>query len=144
MQHMHQKSKQLRSAFQNAKYGADHGLPASVWNTIITRENRMARVKLWVFGIIGTISLIGLVPALQALSNNMTQSGFSSYFSLIFSDGGSIASFWKEFILSLGESLPILSVIFALSLLFVCGLSLRYFVKQIGRNQLTNNLSVAL
>lgn len=127
----------LVEAFHKIKYEPDASLAENVWRTIILRNKRTAQLKLWAFAATGIASLIGLVPAFKILSNDLSQSGFYEYFSLIFSDSGSIISYWKEFILSLAESLPIASIIFTLSLIFVFFLSLRYAMKQINKVQLS-------
>jgi hypothetical protein len=38
------------------------------------------------------------------------QSGLSEYLSLLFSDGGSIISYWQTYIMSIVESLPIIPI----------------------------------
>jgi hypothetical protein len=124
----------LIEIFKKAKYEPSPSLVAVVWSGIIARDERIARIKLWLYTSVGFISLAGLIPAFKMLTNDLSQSGFYEYFSLIFSDGGSILAYWKEFVFSLLESLPMVSIIFTFSLLFICFLSLRHLVKQIGRS----------
>jgi len=126
----------LIKIFQKAKYEADTNLSETVWRAITVRGRRITQFKLWVFALAGFASLIGLVPAIKILSSDLAQSGFYEYFSLIFSDSGLMLSYWKEFIFSLAESLPTMSIIFTLSSVFVFFLSLRYIMKQIIKNQL--------
>jgi len=90
------------------------------------------------------VSAVGLIPAFEMLLNNLAQSGFSEYFSLIFSDGGSMLTYWKELSFSLAESLPVMSIILTLSTLFVCFLSLRYLIKQIGKNNLMSAITLSI
>jgi hypothetical protein len=124
----------LVKIFQKAKYEPESDLSENIWRKIITRDKKMTQIKLWAFSFFGLISLAGLVPALKVLTSDLTQSGFSEYFSLIFSDTGVILSSWKELFFSLAESLPIVSITATLLLLFVCFLSLRYLMKQIKNN----------
>jgi len=126
----------LTKVFQKAKYEEDFNLSQNIWLAIMKREKHNMRIKLWIFTLAGIASLAGLVPAFKILSGDLVQSGFYEYFSLIFSDSGSVLSAWREFMFSLIESLPILSVIFTLSLVFVFFLSLRYMMKQIDKSQL--------
>jgi glucan phosphoethanolaminetransferase (alkaline phosphatase superfamily) len=128
----------LTKIFKNAKYEPNPNLATSVWLVITAREKHLAQFKLWAFASAFFASLAGMIPTFQVLLNNMAHSGFYEYFSLIFSDGGSMFSYWKELILSLAESLPIMSIVFTLSLIFVFFLSLRYLMKQIIKNQLTS------
>lgn len=126
----------LIKIFQKAKYEPSPDLALSVWQTVIRYDKRITRLKLWVFSSALLASLVGLVPAFQILFNDLAHSGFYEYFSLIFSDGGSILSYWKELAFSIVESLPSMSILLTLSLLFVCFLSLKYLIKQIIKGQL--------
>ena len=134
----------LTRIFKEAKYEPDAKLASSVWQKIVMKERSKDLVKLWSFSFVGFLSLVGLIPTLEELFNDLAHSGFYEYFSLIFSDGGSLVNYWKELLLSLAESLPVMSIIFTLSLFFICFLSLKYIVKQIGKNQLTNSLILTL
>jgi hypothetical protein len=70
----------------------------------------------------------------KILINDFTQSGFYEYLSLAFSTKGLLFSYWKEFAFSLAESLPTMSIVLSLALLFIFFLSLRYVMKQIINN----------
>ena len=126
----------LTKIFQKAKYESEPNLAGNLWNTIITREKRSTKIKLWVFASFGLASLVAIIPVFEVLLKDLARSGFYEYFSLIFSDGSSVLSYWKEFTLSLAESLPVESMIFTLSLVFVFLLSLRFAMKQINNNYL--------
>ena len=138
---MHQK---LTKIFQKVKYESNINLAENVWQAIVLHDKCIVRVKLWAFSIIGFASLVGLVPAFKALSSDFVQSGFYEYFSLIFSDSGLIFSYWKELFFSLAESLPTISIILTLSLLFICFLSLRYLMKQISKGRLINSVALSI
>jgi len=138
---MHQK---LTKIFQKVKYESNINLAENVWQAIVLHDKCIVRVKLWAFSIIGFASLVGLMPAFKALSSDFVQSGFYEYFSLIFSDSGLILSYWKELFFSLAESLPTISIILTLSLLFICFLSLRYLMKQISKGRLINSVALSI
>lgn len=125
----------LTEIFKKAKYEPNPGLAFSILNKMVMHDKKMTRFKLWTGTFTGIASLVTLVPVFQILLDNLTHSGFYDYFSLIFSDSGLMFSYWKELILSLAESLPMMSIILTLSLIFIFFLSLRYVMKQIGRNQ---------
>jgi len=131
----------LIKIFKKARYEPEPDLEQAVWSTIIARDKRTTRFKLWTYSFVGLASFVGLIPAFKILFTDLAHSGFYEYFSLIFSDTGSILSYWRELIFSLMESLPVVSIIFTLSLLFICFLSLRYLMKQIIRNELIFNIS---
>lgn len=129
----------LEKVFKKAKYEAAPGLADSVWMVIVAREKRANRLKLWAFAFAGLISLGGLLPAFKILLNNLAQSGFYEYFSLIFTAGRSIFSYWQELAFSLAESLPVMSIVLTLSLAFTFFLSLKYVIKQINGNTGSRN-----
>ena len=129
--------KELKKAFHRVKYGEKPDLAENIWEGIVRYNKRIARIKLWVFSFIGLLSLAGLIPAWKALSSDLAQSGFYEYLSLAFSNGNSILPFWKELSFSLAESVPIMSTIISLSLIFIFFLSLKSASKQIIRGQLS-------
>ena len=128
--------KELIKAFHKAKYKEGSNLAENIWHNIVVYNKRITRIKLWVFSLAGFTSLIGLIPAWKTLSTDLAQSGLYEYVSLAFSSGGSILSYWKEFALSMAESLPTMSIILSLSLVFILFLSLKYAMRQIIRGQL--------
>ncbi|MBI3888297.1 hypothetical protein HY311_00710 [Candidatus Nomurabacteria bacterium] len=132
----------ITTIFQKAAYSPEPELALAVWSSVIAQERKQTRLKLWAFGFTGLASLTGLVPAFKILFTDLSQSGFYEYFSLLFSDTGSVVTYWKEFSFSLAEALPVISTILTLSLLFVCFLSLKYLMKQIIRSQLTFNAAL--
>jgi hypothetical protein len=129
--------KGLMEAFHKAKYEGKSGLAENIWHGIAARNKHIARIKLWAFSFTGIASLAGLIPAWKILSSDLAQSGLYEYFSLVFSSGGSVFSYWRELSLSIAESLPTMSIILSLSLVFVLFLSLKYASKQIIKGQLS-------
>ena len=108
---------------------------------IILERQRHAwvRVMVWTAGTMG--ALAGLVPAFHYAGQELAQSGFYQYLSLLFSDGGVLlANSWREFALSLAESLPLMGITFVLAALFVLLGSIRL----IARDMKTAFLSVQL
>jgi hypothetical protein len=134
----------LTKIFKKAKYEPDSTLAFSIWQNIVSREKHTDLLKLWSFSLVGVVSLIGLVPSLGYLMSNLTHSGFDEYFSLIFSGGSLMLSYWRELSLSLVESLPMENIIFTLSLFLVCFLSLKYLVREIWKNQPTNSATLSI
>jgi hypothetical protein len=111
--------KGLQKAFNNAKYHPEATLADTVWSTIVAREQRSSRLKMWMYALVGALSLVSLFPVIHSFAAQSTSSGFSEYLSLIFSDSSSIALYWKEFALTLADSLPTTSLILSLSLVGV-------------------------
>lgn len=129
--------KQLTEIFKKAKYQEGINLSKNIWQSIAKHNKHIIRLKLWMFSFIGLVSFVGIIPAWNALSLDLTHSGIYEYFSLIFSNNGSLLLYWKEFLYSLAESLPTMSIAISFSLLFIFFLSLKYATKQIIKGQLS-------
>lgn len=127
----------LTRLFQKAKYEENSILAQSVWNTIVIRDKRNIKIKLWAFSSLGFASVIGLIPVFKILLSDLAQSGFYEYASLAFSDTSLLLSAWRELAFSLIESLPIMSIIFTLTLLFSIFLSMKYTIKQIINSRMS-------
>ncbi|OGI59852.1 hypothetical protein A3C60_00380 [Candidatus Nomurabacteria bacterium RIFCSPHIGHO2_02_FULL_37_45] len=126
----------LKEVFSKGRYLPEKELTENIWRVIVLHDKRNLHLKFWTFSFIGLISLVGLVPAFKILSNNLVQSGFYEYLSLAFTSDGSILNYWRDFLLLLGESLPVMSITLLLSLIFIFFLSLKYAMKQTIKSQL--------
>ncbi len=97
--------------------------PERLYRNILVRiesaQVRKAKVRFVFTGTTAVCSLVALIPALQYTIREFSQSGFLQYSSLLFSDSAAIATYWKEFTLSLAESFPIFGITAILSILFV-------------------------
>ena len=97
--------------------------PANLYHKItslIERKKRQKAIFRAVFsGLACAVSLIAIVPVFQYASQEFARTGFLQYFSLIFSDGGTALTCWKEFGLSLGESVPIFGLTLFLGTIYV-------------------------
>lgn len=76
------------------------------------------------------ISMIAIMPAYNALADNLAASGFMDYFSLLFSDWAVISRYWQNFVLSLLEVLPVMSLAAFLTVIFVILESLKHLVAE--------------
>jgi hypothetical protein len=132
--------KELKKVFHNAIYKESSAqnsiLSENIWGNIVLHDKRVALFKLGAFSLTFLASLIGLISTWKLLSSDLAQSGLYEYFSLVFSSGSSIFSYWKELALSIAESLPTMSIILSLSLILVSFTSLKFMVKQIVKGQL--------
>ena len=132
----YKKESKLIEIFKKIKLEADPRMAENVYHTIILRNKRETLFKLWAFAFAGFISFVGLIPMTITLLGNLARSGLYDYFSLIFENGWSMLSYWKELLFSMAQSLPTTSIVFTLSLIFVFFLSIRYTMKEIDKNQL--------
>lgn len=72
------------------------------------RKKRMARIKFFLFEGAGLVSLAIAAVSFKFAIDDLSQSGFSSYTSLIFSDWSMVVAYWKDFVMLLAESAPLL------------------------------------
>lgn len=125
----------LKNVLNQIKYEPKIELKEKIWLKISTRGKYITYIKLISFSFISITSVACFIPMFKVLINDFTQSGFYEYLSLAFSNGGLFSSYWKEFVYSLLESLPTLSIMYSLTIIFIFFLSLKYITKQI----ITNN-----
>ncbi len=78
------------------------------------------------WGVAG-VSLAGLIAACWYAVGEVAQSGFLSYFSLVFS--GDVFSVWRELGLALIESLPVVGIVFILSAVFAMVGSISFMIQ---------------
>lgn len=102
---------------RNALYTslAELKAPEALYTVICTRisllERRTARVRVVLFGVLSVVSLAALIPALQYAGQQFYASGFYDYATLLFSDSSLALTYWREFGLSLTESIPSLALL---------------------------------
>jgi len=125
----------IKKALINIKNEPDFDLKEKIWNHLLLRNKHIGYFKLISFSSVSILSLAGSIPMFKILANDFAQSGFYEYLSLAFSNGGLFSKYSQEFIYSLAESLPTMSIVVSLVLIFVFFLSLRYVMKQIINNK---------
>lgn len=115
----------LQKIFKQAKYHPEGRLSGDVWATIELRNAHIAKWKKYSYMSLSVLSLFGSVFSIKSLIARSTQLGFFEYLSLAFSDSGVIAKYWREYTLSLADSLPVASLAITLFLLFVLFVSIK-------------------
>lgn len=109
--------------------------PKELLGKIIERIHREERLfvlgRATLFSITLVVSIIGFIPAFRMLSDDLSQSGFFNFFSLIFSDFSTVASYWKSFALILLETLPAISLALFLAVVLTFLQSIRSLTKNI-------------
>ena len=94
----------------------------------IHKEQNLAVIqRRFIFFSMGlAISIAAFIPAFKMVRAGFIESGFAEYFLLLFSDSEIIAVHWQDYVLSLLESLPVMSLIIfsAVTLLFLESLKL--------------------
>ena len=107
---------------------------------ILKEERRRARNHLFVSGVAMPLSVIALVFSAQYLMQSFYQGSFYEYLSILFTDTDVAFMYWREFALSVVESMPFMEI--TLSLVAVLSLlaSIRVFTGNL-RNELMPRLS---
>ena len=86
----------------------------------IAEERRLIPIKQRIFilslGLAGAI--VCFFPAFKMLKTGFSESGFWQFFSLIFSDAGVVLANWQNYVSSLLETLPVMSLILFLAVIF--------------------------
>jgi len=89
------------------------------------RVNRTRRTYQITWGVVTLGTLVGLVPAGISIVNSWSVSGINYYLSILFSDTGTLALLGKDLGLAVVESLPVMSLVLMLALLWVFVLALK-------------------
>lgn len=110
--------------------------PENLFGKIMQRINQERRLsvlkrKLAIVSFAATCSLAAFVPVFKMAQAEFSQSGFFQFFSLIFSDFGTIITQWQSFVFTLLESLPLVSITALLAVIFVFLLSLKILARNI-------------
>ncbi|MFA5021238.1 MAG: hypothetical protein WC517_04240 [Patescibacteria group bacterium] len=104
-----------------------------LFNRIMARIERekikTARRKAVFFAGTFLISVLASWPSFNLLRADLAASGFLDYLSLVFSDFGIVAVYWQSFSLALLETLPLISVIISLTLVWIMLESLKLLVR---------------
>ena len=114
-------------------YEPDSGLFNAIVVRIDMERVRRAKRRFAFFAISSTLSIGAFILAIQYAIAEFAKSEFIQYFSLIFSDGTSLLSYWKQFSFVLAESIPLMSVALLLSIALITLYSLRNLLKDFGR-----------
>lgn len=79
-----------------------------------------------IFSVLGIfLSLAVLVFAVASLEASLSDSGFWTFLSLLFSDFAVVAAYWQSFVWSLVESLPLLTLAVFFGAAFILAESIR-------------------
>jgi len=118
-------SKNIRQLFEATKAAElSAGLMALVLVRLQREQKKRARRNLLIFGLADVFSATGLMTTCFYSANLLASSGFYNYLSLLWSDGGAVALYWRELLLSLIESLPLLGLTAFLVVVLVLIISL--------------------
>lgn len=127
-------SKLMKQAYNHS----ETGLSSDIWRVIEIKQAKGLKIKSLSYGFLGVLSLGGFVFISVSIVKQFVASGFFQYASLAFSDGSLISTYWKEYLLSLSDSLPVASLGVAFFLLFSMFISAKKYVEQFKNKLLTS------
>jgi len=80
---------------------------------------------------LSVITGVGLAPVSKSVYINFAESGFFKFFSLIFSDFNAVMASWKNYLISLLETLPVMNLILLLAVFLIFLEALKFLAKNI-------------
>ena len=120
----------LSKLFKQDYIKSESRLSSDIWSAIQTKQAKSLKIQSLVYCIMGVLSLGGFVFMIFYTKMQFSSSGFFQYISLVFSDGNLFATYWKEYLLSLADSLPFASIGALLFLLFSMLISIKKVLAQ--------------
>ena len=98
-------------------------LPSNLVSKIVLSLDKKvshdSKVKALGLSFVSFISFLISIPIISQIITSFTQSGFYNYISIIFSDSDVAFIYWKEILISLIESLPVLGIASLLTIALV-------------------------
>ncbi|MEI6288393.1 MAG: hypothetical protein WCP18_02285 [bacterium] len=82
-------------------------------------NSRAVKAKVFLFSLLSICSIAGLIPLTNLALNNLSNSEFYQFFSLLFSDSDAIFRYWQSFALAIIETLPILEIALVLLMIII-------------------------
>ena len=121
-----------KNLFNSSTNKPSSDLYDKVLNRIAQEKNILIiKKRLIISSITFSISFVCFISSIFAFISAASASGFSEFFALIFSDFGTILSYWQNFALSLLETAPIINfILFLVVSIFTIFLS-RFLTKDI-------------
>jgi hypothetical protein len=108
------------------------GLLETVVNRIEKERGISIRRRIFIFTASAIFSVIAFIPAFQSVHSEFVDSGFTRFFSLLFSDFEIVVAYWQSFAMSLLETLPIMGLLVLTSVSLIFLESMRLLVKNIN------------
>lgn len=110
--------------------------PENLFNKVMRRirqEQRLSALKrrFAIFSFVMVCCIAAFIPTFKMAQTEFSESQFLQFLSLIFSDFGIVISQWQSFVLVLLESLPVVSIIALLSIIFTLLVSLKFLARDI-------------
>lgn len=115
----------LKKVFHSAYNHPKCRLSDDVWFLIKHRDDKRIKNRTILYSIFGILSLFAFAFFVVILVEQFKNSGFFEYLSLLLSDGALLLTYWKEFLFSLIESIPVMNLSLSFLMLFVFFFSIK-------------------
>lgn len=127
----------LSKMFKQAYIHTESRLSDDVWRVIQAKQAKDSKIQSLIYSFMGILSFGSFIFIILSLKNQLSSSGFFHYASLVFSDGSLLTLYWREYLLSLADSLPIASLGASVFLLFSILISIKKVIGQYKSQLLT-------
>lgn len=118
-----------KALFVIPSYAPRSGALERVLVAVSAKQQASLLWRVRIFAVTAVLSVGALVPMVISLANAFSTSNFTTYVSLIFSDGSVVSLYWKEVGASLLQSLPAVSLMLTLALIGTFLWSLRSMIR---------------
>lgn len=101
------------------------------------RKEEYRRAKNYLIASFATVvvSVVGVVFSIRYVLQGISEASFYRYMSLLFSDPDIVLSYWRQFMLSLVESLPFFAITLVLVATVAFMISIRAFAQSMNSRQ---------
>ncbi|MFA6554653.1 MAG: hypothetical protein WCS89_04085 [Candidatus Paceibacterota bacterium] len=118
-------------------------LAFSIMEKITKYETRHFRIRVALHSILTIGTSLAFIPTISYFGEGLSQSGFSSYMSLIISDSSYVMSHFGNLVLSVATSWPVLASIIVLGLTIILINSIRRIVQYSSALSFNHNPSLS-
>lgn len=116
---MNEEFKKILNKVDIGEVSVPHRLAENIILKIDAKARQHAKIKTLGLSTVSALSVIASIPIISQIITSFTQSGFYNYLSIIFSDFDVAIVYWKEILISLAESLPVIGILALLIVLTV-------------------------
>ena len=109
--------------------------PVTLRNSILAcinkEERHRAKILLMASATTILFSIVGIVYSVQYMAQRFYESSLYSYFSLLHSDPDIVFTYWKDFVLSLADTVPFMEITVPLVAVAILLISVKILAKNI-------------
>lgn len=115
----------IKNLIKETKEIPSHYIKDYIWSSIEIKIKRSNRISALIFSFVSIASVSSLIFVSVRAYQDFIASGITNYFSLLLSDFATTGMLWKEFSYAILESIPVMSVMSFLGIIFITMISLK-------------------